>query len=503
MAKRVFGLLVASALFSSVFCWSIFDGHLQAINPPILITEVQVGFTDGQGVENTKAEFVELTNVSAEVVDLTGWQVQYLSSSNDGSGAPTSTLATLTGSLSAGGRALLLHSGYTVNSQSDVVIGQDDTSSSGLLAKSAGHVRLTNGITAIDCVAWGSAITITGCDKVSASAPVGYSLQRPVVAGSYDKTLGALNLTPTSPLGGDLFVSTSTDPVVEPPSQPICDNIELSEILPNPTGDDAAGEFIELYNPSKEPQGLYGCLLKLSNGKQYGFGQEAYLLPQEYKAFYYVTTNLQLSNSGGTVSLITASQTLSTTYPNSTDDQAWVYGNGLWYSANVPTPDFANYPVDTEPAVVISETEACPEGKYRNPDTNRCKNIEVTTATACALGYSRNPTTGRCNKVATPAAATVCQKGYEKNPTTNHCRKTPTPAAAKTCPAGQQRNTETNRCRKVLATTKKIDSNGPLATITHNYRVIVAVLTLCIGYAIYEYRHDLSNLWARLRRREV
>ncbi|MBQ2637677.1 hypothetical protein IJG10_00940, partial [Candidatus Saccharibacteria bacterium] len=45
---------------------------------------------------------------------------------------------------------------------------------------------------------------------------------------------------------------------------------------------------------------------------------------------------------------------------------------------------------------------ACPEGKYRNPLTNRCKSY-ATTASAelkpCAEGYERNPATGRCRKI--------------------------------------------------------------------------------------------------------
>jgi hypothetical protein len=68
----------------------------------------------------------------------------------------------------------------------------------------------------------------------------------------------------------------------------------------------------------------------------------------------------------------------------------------------------------------------CGEGRYRNPETNRCKKVETEAAktlTPCAVGYERNPETNRCKKVAVASGLVPCAEGYERNPETNRCRK--------------------------------------------------------------------------------
>ena len=67
--------------------------------------------------------------------------------------------------------------------------------------------------------------------------------------------------------------------------------------------------------------------------------------------------------------------------------------------------------------------KVCPEGKYLNILTGRCKNLPTaTTVAACKDGYYRNPLTGRCKKIVT-ATEKTCAEGYERNPETNRCRK--------------------------------------------------------------------------------
>jgi hypothetical protein len=515
MYKKATIIFIISCLLSSLVSWQFFATVTAASNPPVLITEVQTGFIDGSGVEYPKQEFIELTNVSPSKVNVTNWTLEYLSAANSGAGAPTTTISTLSGQINLNGHALLTHVGY-LPVPPDATFGDGDISSSGFLAKSGGHVRLMNGSTMIDCVSWGSASVIAGCDKVTATAPAGYSLQRPFINNFYDKSLGVVNLTPPNPQGGELWpvYDTSGGPAnqpgvdnSEPTSKPVCDNILLSEILPNPAGDDTQGEFIELYNPTNQLQSLYGCSLKVGT-KQYIFPAEAYLLPSQYKAFPFSTTSLTLANGGGEVDFITTSQVLSTVYPSSGDDQAWALSNGTWFTTT-PTPNSTN-PLTGSIALIgktnVDTAETCAAGKYLSTETNRCRNIQTTAVTtSCATGYMRNPVTNRCTKVVvSPTTAVTCQKGYEKNPQTNRCRKITTPATSKTCPAGQERNATTNRCRKIVATTKSNNNNGGVASaISHNYRLIAVVLVLAFGYAVYEYRQDFNNLVARLKNRRL
>lgn len=486
-----------------------------AAPPPVLITEVQTGFIDTSGVELPRQEFIELTNVSSAAVNLTGWKLEYLSASNDGSTSPTLTIDTLNGQISANGHGIWEHDGYFPVAP-DSIFGPGDISSSGLLAKSGGHVRLMYGTSMIDCVSWGSAVTITGCDKVSAVAPAGYTIQRRLTNGIYDKSTGVANLTPATPQGGNIYSLSTTPPAAPLPTQPQtmpapdCDNVQLSEILANPVGDDAQGEFIELYNPTDHSQTLYGCSLMLSNGKQYAFTSLDIMNAHEYRAFPYSATGLQLSNSGSTVTLITSVQQMATTYPAAVDDQAWALILGVWYSTSQPTPNapnslalVADSTAATTATNLLSELEPCSAGKYRNPDTGRCRNIveTVSNSVVCPIGQERNVITGRCRKIAVTATQVQCGAGQTRNSDTGRCRKNEVSTTVqKPCEAGQERNTETGRCRKIVA-----NSGGKVlgaTTSKKSYHLVLLgiVLTGVLIYAIYEYRHEIRNIARRFKK---
>lgn len=510
MTKKLLTTISLCAIFINLVVLPTADA---TANPAVLITEVQTGFIDSQGTEFPKQEFIELTNISNAAVDMSGWKLEYLSAANDGTGAPTQTIDTISGQISAGGHGIWEHEGYYPISP-DSIFGFGDISASGFLAKSGGHVRLMNGATMVDCVAWGSAVTISGCDKVSSAAPAGYTLQRKLTSGTYDKSLGVANLTPATPQGNNIYSPTVVAPPVLPPtnptpttSQPTCDGIQLSEVLANPTGDDAAGEFIELYNPSEQTQSLYGCQLKLSNGKDYAFPDGTALAGHTYSAYMYVTTGLQLGNSGTSVTLVTVSAEFTTTYPTVGDDESWSLINGAWYITKTPTPNAAN--LFASAATTGDEelsTEACPIGKYRNPETNRCKNIEETgiAIVACAADQERNPATNRCRKITTTTAQLTCPAGQERNSATNRCRKIEAATTTKTCPAGQERNAETNRCRKIVTKPGgKVLATSTLGKHVYHLAILAVVLTAIAGFGIYEYRHDLINIWRRFRLRVV
>jgi hypothetical protein len=502
-------LIILVSIYAS-FGWQ----SAQAANPPVLITEVQTGFIDANGVESPKQEFIELANVSSAAVNMTGWKLEYLSSANDGTGSVTQTIDTISGQISINGHGIWEHEGY-YPIPPDSIFGVGDTSSSGFLAKSGGHVRLMNGTTMVDCVSWGSAVTIAGCDKVSAAAPAGYTLQRRLTNSTYDKSAGVANLTPATPQGNNIYSTSVTAPVITPPADPVqptpvpdCDGLQLSEILANPAGDDAQGEFIELYNPLDHLETLYGCSLQLANGKQYAFTAADSIASKEYKAFPYSATNLQLSNSGTSVTLVMANSQITTTYPEVSDDQAWALLNGGWYLTTQPTPNTAN--VIYQPAkvttttiadTVTAELQPCPVGKYRNPDTGRCRNVVVVAPiVTCTVGQERNPLTGRCRKIAVAATPTSCQPDQTRNPDTGRCRKTDAQTTQKPCDAGQERNPDTGRCRKQTTNTGgKVLGDSITKPQTYHYLLVGTILTGVLGYAVYEYRKDFVNKFSFLK----
>jgi hypothetical protein len=511
MTKKLLTFLTVAATIINVFGLR----PVLAANPPILITELQTGFIDNNGVEFPRQEFIELTNVSSSAVNLTGWRLEYLSAANDGSTPASLTIDTLNGQISINGHGMWEHEGYYPISP-DSIFGVGDTSSSGYLAKSGGHVRLINGTTMIDCVSWGTAVAIAGCDKVSATAGAGYTIQRRLTNGTYDKSTGVANLTPATPQGNNIYSLTAVLPPVTPVINPVqptplpsCENIQLSEVLANPAGDDNQGEFIELYNPLDHDQSLYGCSLRLSNGKEYAFSAVDSINSHQYMAFPYSATGLQLSNSGTTVTLLAVSQQTSTSYPAVGDDESWAFVAGTWYITKQPTPNLPNLlsiqpVITTVPStiVLVAELAVCPLGKYRNLITGRCRNIvEASSAVAtCVVGQERNPTTGRCRKISGTTVKTACPAGQERNSATDRCRKVAAATTQKACPAGQEFNSQTNRCRKLTATAKVLGVNTKSPRGYH-YALVAVVLTAALAYGIYEYRHGISRLFSYLKRR--
>lgn len=530
--------MIKTLLLTFSFITSLFIGTIaplvSADAASALITEVQTGYIDANtGLEYPKQEFVEVANVSSAKLPMDGWRLEYLSAAHTGEGAPTATLVTIQGTLPINGQALFSYVGYNP-SPSDLVFGEGSTASSGMLAKSGGHIRLMNGNTMIDCVAWGSATAITGCDKISSVPAAGQTIQRPHSEnGSYEKSLGVKALSPPTPQGGELYPSWET-PVIpgspnepgtdpadpeapEEPTEPTdpteptepeparCSTIELSEVLPNPAGSDTDSEYIELHNNSSQAASLFGCTLRIgSAGKTYVFPAESQLAAHEYRAFYYAATGLQLTNSGGEVWLLGEEVQTSLTYPTSGDDQAWAFIEGSWQTTFYPTPHAVNSlgpKTDSPEDVIAAALESCPVGKYRNPETNRCKNIEAADSgpTACDPGQERNPETNRCRKIPVAATVTACPEGQERNPSTNRCRKIASASTPTPCAEGQERNPETNRCRKVTAAPTKSNTDTPKSNGIQNYRILIAVLILIVGYAVYEYRQDILGQLNKLR----
>jgi hypothetical protein len=148
--------------------------------------------------------------------------------------------------------------------------------------------------------------------------------------------------------------------------------------------------------------------------------------------------------------------------------------------------------------------EPCPVGKYRNPETNRCKNLQLSTAVlaSCAVGQVRNPETNRCRSIATLAASLIpCRADQERNPETNRCRNIAS-SVQNSCQEGYERNPETNRCRKIPAKLAASPSVGELSGKSQdnpNIFFLTIMSTIVLGYGVYEYRRDISNYLAKIK----
>jgi hypothetical protein len=487
--------------------------HAAADTAPILITEVQTG------ADASSQEFVELHNQQSTPMAVDGWQIQYISAS----GKTTSTLATLQGSIQPSSDVLLSYNHYLANAD----LTFTESSGSGVLAASAGHIRLIdNNQILIDCISWGSSASdITGCDSIKTAPINGQSIQRPLVDGTYDRALGVVIASPPNPNGGGIVLTTP--PPVDPPGAPndpptSYPAIQITELLADPAArqTDAADEFIELYNPTDTAVDLAGYVLQTGLNNTYHYDLPSLTLePHQYKALYSQVTALSLSNASSKARLLAPDGSIvsdTAVYENTREGEAWALIDGVWQITTQPTPSAANILAqpsgqgsnDTTTSSSTTFEVNCPAGKYRNPATNRCKTIETTgDLQACDAGQVRNPATNRCRSAAAAATGTftACQAGYERNPDTNRCRKITTTSATITpCKQGYERNPETNRCRKISLAANTHSSSPETATHALSKltaKIVIGIVVVAIAYAIYEYRQEMQQLFLRLRAR--
>ena len=316
-------------------------------------------------------------------------------------------------------------------------------------------------------------------------------------------------------------------------------NIEISEISAQPN--DNGKEYIEFYNASTENALLEQCKVRINDGVEKVVGSTA-LAPQAHSLMAFASGAIR--NSAGVITLINSDNIESEySYQETNDGEVVNFESGKYIGviSNHPTPNASNIESDIVPeqSTVTSELpdspSACPEGKYRNPDTNRCKNIETASSeltpcasdqirssetnrckkintaagsslTPCQPDQVRNTSTNRCKKISsTGASLTPCQPDQIRNPTTNRCKKAGAEdGSLKPCAENQERNPDTNRCRKVAT---DVDGTvlgaaaSPASTANSSYKLPAAVasVTALFGYAAYEYRSDIGRRIASIR----
>ncbi len=137
---------------------------------------------------------------------------------------------------------------------------------------------------------------------------------------------------------------------------------------------------------------------------------------------------------------------------------------------------------------MVDDSEVtCPEGKYLNILTGRCKKIESDTTTACKEGYYRNPETGRCKKQEAEKQAAECADGYERNPETNRCRKIRT-------------SSDVDYAVEPTAET----SERPNTKVFIGGIVLAVLLILAIAFTIFQFRREIAKffrrIWQRIRK---
>lgn len=231
--------------------------------------------------------------------------------------------------------------------------------------------------------------------------------------------------------------------------------------------------------------------------------------------------NLNLTNSGGYVwledtwGLARYDETM-TSYASagvSQQGESWAQDDdGIWKWTSKPQPyDDNQFDIDVLGEQTTSTLGECPVGKYRNPDTNRCRTIEeaVNALAVCPEGQVRNPDTNRCRSIALANSSLVpCKEGQERNLDTNRCRSIASAVAELIpCDEGYERNPATNRCKKVVAASNGNSANLanvasiPFATTDQasvQNVLLGAIATCAVAYGLYEWRTEAARFARKL-----
>lgn len=550
----------------------------------VVISKLQTG---GLGSGTASQEVIELYNNSDDDINVSGWCLTY-SAANDGESATTSgngqrQLACLDAPddtdifLQAGSTVLLVSAKHPLADDPSV-----NMNFSGGMSGNSGHVRLLDHEgQEIDRVGYGAAAVRP--EGTAAPAPPGGSwlLRATTEDGRLQDTgdnATDFTVMPTADVTGgglyevpkpiDVCANISGIQTRVPDGRvaagngdclpDVCPNIEglqetippgyifgdggcdiealetatilITELLPNPSGDDSEGEYIELFNPNERPVNLNGYVVFVGSlyDKRFTIGADVTIMPQGYAVLRSQDYGFALVNTRGQAKVVAPANNLvseAAPYGEAKEEAAWALIENEWIFTLKPTPGEANQRLveSLVPKEVAADVEGlvtvapCPTGKQRNPATGRCRSVAVPAELVpCDEDEYRNPETNRCRSTATATVVSLvpCRTGQERSVATNRCRNILSGQAAselKPCQPGQERNPETNRCRKmVLAVTSNPSASTSPGTSKEaaiqpmfseqslQWYAVGLLGAGAVGYGVYEWRAEIISGLGRL-----
>lgn len=412
-----------------------------AATPDVLITSLQT-----ETAASASEEYIIVTNNDSMPIDLSGWHLQYFSATAANFDTPSRNIA-LAGTLQPKGTFTATSVGYMPD-VSNVSFGAG-------IASSGGHVRLVSGVGPSliqhDLIGWGNA-THPETTAISAAA-VGKIYSRKTSAddrfidtdnNANDFGNGSEVATPGGTASGS---DVSSPPAADAPRE----NVEITELLPDPAAPatDATGEFVELHNPNTTSVDLTGYKLQTGSTNSYSYiFKSGSLAPGEYKAFYSPVTKLTLSNTSGKARLLDSEGVVvseTAAYGKAPTGSSWILYDDSWSWTISPTPDASN----NAPVFGVTTTAT--------PTSSAKTTVAKTTAPKSKSATTAKPTASKAKAAAKPAPA-ASAKGDYKNPASDN-------------------------------------KSLPVNTL-----LLAAIGIPLIGYMLYEYRHDMANLYTRFRR---
>ena len=287
--------------------------------------------------------------------------------------------------------------------------------------------------------------------------------------------------------------------------------LSITELLPNAVGSDTGNEFIELYNPNNFEVNLSGYLLStgLQKNNSFSFPAGEFISAGSYKSFSNSQIPFTFLNTTMKVVLTTIDGRMVSELPDYVDPKegtSWALINEGWRYTNSPTPGAKNiftFSTMIDDSMII---QPCAANQYRSLDTNHCRLTATSNVAPCKDNQYRSEETNRCRTILSEAKIIVaCSEDEERNATTNRCRKIVSATTPAACKEGQERNLDTNRCRTIVKMpTAEYAVPAAKAENTGNWYVwgaIAVLFLLAVGYAIWEWHHEIGLLLYRLKAR--
>lgn len=289
MSVRPNSLIITTNIFGAFFMLMISAFFLgskpaNAKEWEVFIHRVQIA---GSSVDE---DFIEIRNDEDCAIDLSGWKLRKRTASGTESSIKVFDDASL---LPRGKTFLWAHSKNAFASS----IGAHQTSTATLSANNAIGLFDGNG-TLRDSLSWGI-VTI----PFRADEPV---VPNPMTNESLVRTAHHTRATieATTLPSGDSFDTTAVDVCGVSTDRATTSDIIISEVLANPGGDEASGEFIELENRSTATIDLSGWKLRdASKTGKYVFPEGSALTSHDFLTLYRSTFVFALNNGAETVSL--------------------------------------------------------------------------------------------------------------------------------------------------------------------------------------------------------
>ena len=401
----------------------IFLARNVSANNPIIINEIMY---DLEGAD-PGYEWIEIKNISSEPVDLTNWKFNDGSSSNHILNSPPKN----------GGQGSLIipSGGFAIFADKADLFLSTHPNFSGIVIDTTMSLTNTEGtLKLIDNN--GNVVEEVYYNKAMGGNGNGFSLERvsensskfceskneggsPGQENNFDcnKILSSSFPTPIktiaptfSPLPDDNSVSSENNLLANlensnltPKPTPIKVNLIINEFLPNPTGPDNEGEWIELYNNSDADVDLTNWRLEDASGQKYVFKNEV-IKKKDFLVLSYNKTKISLNNNGETLTLYSPQNEIAfkITYSgNAKEGYSFArFAANDWRWTKILTPGAPNQfssDNDTKNSSKINVDSQIENGQNNGENANVQK--QESTSVSLASSTSDNLLTPQTNKI--------------------------------------------------------------------------------------------------------